>query len=300
MPYVILGGAQLAVGAAAIFARYALGGAGPVAVSAGRLAIAAAVLLALAAVRRTKTRVGARDGWLLAAAGVALAAHFVTWIWSLEYTSVALSTLLVTTTPVWTALYDASTGVRTLSRRAVIAFLTGGAGLVMVVAWDRTAAPVAGHELLGSLLALAGSVAIAAYLLVVRDVRRRVPDTRAIVTRTYGWSALALLVLCAAVREPLPAPSNYAAWGGIAAMALVSQLLGHTALNASLRWFTPSAVSFATLLEPVFAAVLAVIVFAEPVPPLAIVGGVVLLASIAVVLREERLEDWTAPNHQLE
>lgn len=293
MPYVVLGGAQLAVGAAAIFARYALGGAGPVAVSAGRLAIAALILLALAALRPTRSRVEGRDGWRLAGAGVALALHFVTWIWSLEYATVAVSTLLVTTTPVWTAIYDAVRGIRRLSPLAMAAFAGGGAGLALVLVGDKTAPPIAGHPLLGAALALAGSIAIAAYLLLVRSVRVRVPDTRAIVTRTYGWAALALLAGSLTLRQPFPSLGNAAAWGGIAAMALISQLLGHTALNASLKWFSPSAVSFATLLEPVFAAALAVIVFSEPVPGLAIVGSVVLLASIGIVLREERI--WTDP-----
>jgi drug/metabolite transporter (DMT)-like permease len=71
-------------------------------------------------------------------------------------------------------------------------------------------------------------------------------------------------------------------------MAIVSQLLGHTAINASLRWFSPSAVSFATLLEPVFAGALALALFHEAVPPAALIGAMVLLASVAVVLRDER------------
>jgi drug/metabolite transporter (DMT)-like permease len=97
-----------------------------------------------------------------------------------------------------------------------------------------------------------------------------------------------LIIGAAFAHQPPPNIHATAAWAGILAMAFISQLLGHTALNASLRWFTPSAISFTTLLEPVFAAVLALVVFGEAVTPLAILGGVVLLGSIAVVLREER------------
>jgi drug/metabolite transporter (DMT)-like permease len=71
-------------------------------------------------------------------------------------------------------------------------------------------------------------------------------------------------------------------------MALVSQLLGHTAINASLRWFSPSAVSFTNLIEPVAAAVLALFIFGEALAPPAIAGGAVLLIAIGIVLREER------------
>lgn len=288
MPYLILAGAQLAIGAAAIFARYALSGAGPLAVAAARLTIAALVLGCIALVRRRPQRAHTpRERAIFACAGVALAVHFAAWIWSLEYTTVAVSTLLVASTPVWTALYDAIVHDRRLSRLSLAAFAAGAAGLVMVVGFNRTAPPHPGHQLLGAALALAGSVAIGAYLILVREIRDDF-GTRAIVTRTYGWSAAVLVAAALFARQPPPAPTATAAWGGIAAMALVSQLLGHTGINASLRWFTPSAISFASLIEPVFAAVLALVLFGEAVSPLAVVGGLLLLGSIAIVLHDER------------
>jgi drug/metabolite transporter (DMT)-like permease len=290
LTYALLGGAQLAVGAAAIFARYALGGAGPIAIAAARLTIAALVLLGIGFARRSRgRRHTARERLIFVAAGAALALHFAAWIWSLEYATVAISTLLVSSTPIWTSIYEALVHGRTLSRTAATAFVTGGAGLVVVVGFNRTAPPHPGHALLGASLALIGALAIGAYLLLVREVRDAF-DTRTIVTRTYGWSAAFLLAGALAARQPPPSLHATGAWAGIVAMAFISQLLGHTAINASLRWFTPSAISFATLLEPVFAGILALVIFGESIAPIAIVGGVVLLGSIAVVLREERRE----------
>ncbi|HZY99221.1 MAG TPA: DMT family transporter [Candidatus Baltobacteraceae bacterium] len=283
----LLGAAQLAVGAAAIFARFALSGAPPLSVSAARLTIASIVLLAIGLLHSPKTlRVSARPAAILAAAGFALAVHFATWIASLQYTSIAISTLLVATTPIWTATYDAVVLHRPLTRRALAAFVTGALGVYAVVGFNRTVAPIPGHDVAGALLALAGGAAIAAYFILVREVRADL-GTRTIVTHTYSWAAIALIVVAAAFRQPLPPVNDAVAWGGIAAMALISQLLGHTAMNASLRWFTPSAVAFSTLLEPVVAAVLALLIFSEAIAPVAIAGAVVLLASIAIVLKEE-------------
>ncbi len=295
LPYAVLTGSQIAVGAAAIFARYALQGAGPIAVSAGRLIIAAIVLLAVALVARDRIGpIKRKHGVILAFAGLTLAAHFALWISSLEFAAVAISTLLVASTPIWTALYDALVHRRGLGARGVAGFAGGAVGLAMVVGFDTTAPPVAGHLWLGAGLAIGGGMAMAAYLLLVREVRMAM-STRAIVTRTNTWAALILIAAAVVAHQPLPAPTALGAWGGIAAMALISQLLGHTAINASLRWFSPSAVSFATLLEPVIAAVLAFGIFGEAVPRLAVVGAAILLASIAVVLREERLPDWPEP-----
>jgi drug/metabolite transporter (DMT)-like permease len=60
-------------------------------------------------------------------------------------------------------------------------------------------------------------------------------------------------------------------------------------MNAALRWFSPTAVSFSTLLEPVIAAVLALALFGETLTALAALGGVLLLGSIGAIL-------WTAPD----
>lgn len=301
-PYATLASAQIAVGAAAIFARFGLGGAPPLAVAAWRLVIASAVLLVIAGVRNAPRETRGRsiphddkavphdDGrkaWIFVAAGGVLAAHFATWIWSLEYTSVAVSTLLVATTPIWTALYDSTVYKRHLSLPAWAAFAVGAVGLVLVVGFNATHPPIAGHEILGGALALAGAVAIGAYFVLVREVRHSY-GTRGIVTRTYSWAALTLLVASLAAHQMPPPVADGKAWGGIIAMALISQLLGHTALNASLRWFSPSAVGMSTLLEPVTAAVLALFIFGETLTPLAIGGGVLVLLAIGVFLLEER------------
>lgn len=286
VPYLLLAGAQLAVGAAAIFARMALGGAGPLAVAAARLCVAAAVLAPFALASRATGAPAPRQRRSLAVAGVALAAHFAGWIASLEYTTVAVSTLLVATTPIWTAIYEAVVRGHRPSRPTLLAFAGGALGLLAVVGFDTTAPPHPGHQLLGVALALCGSLAMAAYLTIVRDARGTL-STTAIVARTYLWAAVLLAAGAAIARQPLPPLADATAWAGILAMALVSQLLGHTAINASLRWFSASTVSFTNLLEPVAAAVLALIVFGEALSPPALGGALLLLGAIAVVLREQ-------------
>ncbi len=280
-------GAQLAVGAAAIFARYALGGAQPIAVAALRLCIASAVLLAIALLRKrdpARAPVTRRERIILAFAGVMLAAHFAGWIWSLEYTTVAISTLLVTTTPLFTTLYDVVVLRRTVAPAVWFAYVAAAAGVYLVVGFAGAAPPVPGHGALGVALALAGSVAIGAYFILVREVRSAL-STRTIVSNTYVFGAIVLVIAAAVAHQPPPPAAATGAWLGILAMALISQLLGHTALNASLKFFSPSAISTATLLEPVFAAILAALIFAEHMSGLAIAGGLLLLGAIAVVLR---------------
>ncbi len=301
MPYARLLSAQLAVGAAAIFARYALAGAGPLAVSALRLAIAALPLVLFAALTRPGGSLGLRRELALAGAGLALAAHFGFWIGSLLYTSVAISTLLVATTPLWTEAYDALIARRPPARAYLLAIVLAALGLAAITLQHVAPAPVGGHALRGDLLALAGAFAMGAYLIVVRATGAQptlgpaaIP-TRAIVARTYGWAALALAVLAVAAHQPPPPVSATSAWLGIIAMALVSQLLGHTALNAALRDFTPSTVAMTTLLEPVSAAILAALIFRETLTLQTLAGGIAVLAAVGITLRATHVATSTDP-----
>ncbi len=285
--YGILFGAQLAVGAAAIFARYALTGAEPLAVSALRLAVASAVFLGIALARNQERHIlTKREHSLLLFAGVSLALHFAGWIWSLQFTSVAISTLLVCSSPIWTAAYDSLVLRRRLAGLGWFGFACGAAGLAMVLRSNVTRVPVPGHASAGYTLALAGSLAIAAYLILVREVRSEL-STRAIVTRTYAYAAGVLALAALLTHQAPPALANTTAWFGILAMALISQSLGHTAINVSLHFFSPSAISFATLFEPVVAAALAAALFHETLSALTLYGGLIVLFSIGTVLYAE-------------
>jgi drug/metabolite transporter (DMT)-like permease len=290
VPYLRLFSAQLAIGAAAIFARYALTGAGPLAVSALRLILAALPLAVLALLARPQVRLSRKREIAFALAGLALALHFAAWIGSLLYTSVAVSTLLVTTTPLFTETYDAIAKRRVPPREFLFAVALAFCGVALIAAQHATPAPVPGRALLGNALALGGAIAIAAYLLIVRGAGARPASgpplpTRQIVARTYGWAAVVLTALALFAHQTPPPLSAAGSWFGILAMALISQLLGHTALNAALRTFSPSVVSLTTLLEPLIAALLAAALFRESLSLATIAGGVLVLAAVALTLR---------------
>lgn len=290
LPYFRLLGAQVAIGAAAIFARFALLGAGPLAVSAFRLLIAAFVMLAVALITGPRSWLGARREVAFAVAGVLLALHFATWLSSLLFTSVAIAVLLVTTAPLWNAIYELATARRAPSRSQVIAFLLAAVGMTAIALQRSTPAPVPGHVVAGMLLALCGAFAISIYFIIVSAAgaapRTGAPlATVAIVARTYTWAAIVLLACAAFAHQGPPAPGDVRAWAGIAAMALVSQLIGHTAMNASLRTFAPSVVAMTTLLEPPFAALLAVFIFGEALSLQTVLGGLAVMGGVAVTLR---------------
>ena len=177
--------AQLAIGAAAVFARFALVSGGALAISFARLSLAALVVVAVAAGRGALRPIDRASEARLFAAGLLLALHFATWISSLRFASVAISTLLVCTTPVWAEL-AAVIRRRRFDGQAAASIAVALAGVAIVVG-----APGPANQPIGIALALIGAVAFAAYLIAVRgtDVRH---GTLAITSRTYTYAALAL------------------------------------------------------------------------------------------------------------
>jgi drug/metabolite transporter (DMT)-like permease len=274
--FALLGLAQVTIGAAAIFARFALTAAGPLSISALRLGISGAVVAAIALARGGYRTYDVPTERRLALAGLLLAVHFATWIASLRYASVAVSTLLVCSTPVFTEAW-ATFRRRRIRGRTVAGIGLALAGVALVAGFpSRTETP------LGIVLALTGAVAMAGYLTLVGGADARY-ETVAVVARTYPIAAVLLGIAALAARDGVPPLAASGAWAGILAMAFGSQLFGHTVLNAAVRALSPTIVSTTTLLEPVIAALCAAAVFGERLAPSTGAGAVTILAAIAVV-----------------
>jgi len=276
----LLAGAQLAIGAAAIFARFALTAAGPLSVAALRMGIAAVPIAIAAAARGRYARLDPPTERRLQWAGLALAVHFGTWIASLQHASVAVSTLLVCSTPLFT---EAWSSVRTRSWRplAAISIALAATGVAVVAG-----TPSRSESPLGIVLALCGAAAMAVYLLLVRASDARY-TTLAVVGRTYPIAATVLVCAAAVTRDGFPSIHASGAWAGIFALAFISQLFGHTALNAAVRVLSATFVATTTLLEPVIAAIAAAFVFGEHPAPFTAAGAVLILTGIALAIRAE-------------
>lgn len=286
--FLVLAGAVAVVSTASILIRYAQAeGASSLAIAAGRLTIAAAVLapFALPKLRQDLRGLSPRPLLLCMASGLLLAVHFWTWIASLEYTSVASSTVLVTTNPLWVALASAWL----LRERPAVATLAGialtVAGSAAIFASDTSAPASAASPLLGNTLALVGAVAASGYLLIGRALRAAVGFS------TYVWTAYATaaVFLCLALiaRGGATAQLSGVAWAFIAALALGPQVIGHTAFNWALRRLSATFVAVAILGEPVGSALLAYVLFGETFEPLQLAGFLLLLVGIFAAARAE-------------
>jgi len=277
---------RLAMDAAA--SRYAIASVGIGAVgfslflAASRLTVASLLLLpAWRNLRQTQLNPGALR--YAAAAGICLAVHFATWISSLSFTSIAASTTLVTTNPVWIAILSWLWFKEKPTKLTGLGIAVAFGGGVLIGFGDTGAVTAGSNPPLGNFLALVGAWTISLYLLLGREAQRRGLGIGSYVAVAYSTGALVLLPL------PLMVGSNYVGYPVsvylyILLMAVASQVVGHTTVNWAMRWISPTLVTLAILFEPVGSSFLGYFIFNEVPGLLVLVGAVVLLSGVALAI----------------
>ena len=216
-----------------------------------------------------------------ALSGLFLAIHFVLWFESLNRTSVASSTTIVCTEVIWVCLgYWLFLGGK-VPGKALGAIGVTLLGSVLIAFADSGTR----GQLWGDILALLAAVAVAAYTLIGRVVRARA--STAVYTYLVYTACAAVLVLTCAVRgEGLLDHGASPVWVGLA-LAVFSTILGHSIFSWCLKYFSPAFVSASKLCEPVGAAALAAVLFAQIPTPMQLAGGGLILGGVLWYSRME-------------
>lgn len=211
-------------------------------------------------------------------AGVALAAHFATWMPSVQLGSVATATALVATQPVWQGLIAAAQGRRPSA--------TGWLGIALAVAGTAWATgvdvSVSGRAVLSDVLALLGAIAVAIYTALGERARAEL-STITYTWICYGTCAIVLLAVCLIGHVSLGGYDRHT-WLAILAIVAGAQLLGHSMFNYALHRASATTVSVLALLEVPGATVIAWLWLGQQPRLAALPGLVITMIGVAVVV----------------
>ena len=215
--------------------------------------------------------------------GLFLAIHFWFWFESLQLTSVASASTIVSTEVIWVSIGFFLFLKGRLSLKAVAAIAVAFVGSGFVAFADSG---TGGTHLTGDLFALLAAMAVAVYMLIGRTLRANVSNT-VYTYIVYAACAAGLLLTSVVQQQGL---FDYGINGILIGLALAvfSTILGHSVFSWCLKFFSPSFVSASKLCEPVVAAILAGFLFGEVPGPMQLVGCVLILGS---VLYYSKLED---------
>ena len=260
---------------------------GPTASAFWRVCLAVPLLWTLYfSLKTTREKSPAAPRWsAMLVAGIAFAGDLAFWHWSIQYTSVANSTLLANLASIFVTL----AAWLLWKQRPSGLFLAGLAaallGVVLLVqaslAGSASTSPTA---LLGHGLGVVTAMFYAWYLLSVKGLRDRGAGTLHLMAVTTTLTALILLPVALASGEAL-LPGGAAGWLKLLGLAWISHAAGQGLIAHALAHLPAPFTSVGLLLQPVIAALFAWTLLGEALTALQIAGGAIVLAGIYLARR---------------
>jgi drug/metabolite transporter (DMT)-like permease len=276
LPALLLGATCIAL--SPIFVRIA--DVGPTASAFWRVALAAPLLLALLAFA-PRARAARPDWKLLLAAGFAFAGDLGFWHWSIQFTSVANSTLLANLASLFVTLAAWLFWRQRPSALFVAGLAAALAGVGLLV---HASLQFSASALLGDAFGVVTAVFYAGYILAVKDLRDRGVATLQVMAVTTTLTALFLLPAALVSGETL-LPQSASGWLTLLGLAWISHCAGQGLIAYSLAHLPAAFSSVSLLFQPVMAALFAWLLLSEPLVPLQIAGGAVVLVGIYLARR---------------
>ncbi|MFD2444335.1 DMT family transporter [Bacillus sp. CGMCC 1.16607] len=293
-PYLALVIGVISVSTSAILVKFSTSPAGVIAFY--RLFLSVILLLPLFLTRYvSELRLITKRDWIFSMiAGIFLALHFILWFESLNYTSVASSTVLVTLQPLFAFVGTYFFFKEKISFMTIISGIIAILGSV-IISWGDFR--VSGSALFGDFLALIACALVTVYLMFGQDVRKRV----SLITYTfivYSFSSITLFIYVL-VRNESFIPKQSSDWIYFFLLALIPTLLGHSLFNWVIKWISTSMISMAILFEPVGAIILAYYLLDEGLILSQIIGGLVVIGGISLFVIDERKGKISKKNIEL-
>jgi drug/metabolite transporter (DMT)-like permease len=217
------------------------------------------------------------DAKLIIWIGFLFAGDLFFWHLSIMNTSIANATLLATTTPIavtlgaWLLLKEKITGP------ILIGVLSGVAGAGLLVGASATFAP---ENVMGDVSGLITAAFFGTYFLSLSYARRSMSSAQvmfypAIVTAGF-------LLIAALLLDDGLFPQSLEGWATLGALAIISQIAGQGFAAYALGHLPAVFSSLVLFFEVLAAALLAWLIFAEPVSVWQLGGGILILAGIYV------------------
>lgn len=267
----------LSVSAASVIIKFA--SADPLVIAFYRLAFSV-ILLSVPLVFQKSRHLSRKALRWSVVSGLFLAVHFATWFFSLKLTSVASSTVLVSTHPFLVMAYGYFFRGERVTRGGLLGIAAAVAGAVLVGWGDFS---LDSRALLGDFLAVLGAVSFSGYFLIGKRVREEAGALEYSVA-AYATASAALLGAALLAGNPLTGfdPIN---WSLFAALAIFPTIFGHTLFNWAIKYVPATVVSLNFLGEPVGASLLAWLIWRTVPTPASLVGAILILAGIGIYLR---------------
>ncbi|MDN4075584.1 DMT family transporter [Fictibacillus terranigra] len=231
-------------------------------------------------------RITSRQCLLLFLSGLFLALHFLLWMGSLKLTTVASSTIILALQPVFVLI-----GAFFLFNEKTSPSLLAGMGVAICgavfIGWGDIG--ISPENLLGDVLSLLGTLAVAVHMLIGQHLLRRIPSF--FYSLSVFVSAISVFA-CYNLAAGIPMV-GYAKqdWTIFFLLAIIPTVFGHVLFNWLMKYVSAKTISFNILGEPVGASILAYFMLNEHITIFQAAGGFLVCTGLYVFLKTNHVKD---------
>lgn len=215
--------------------------------------------------------------------GVFLAIHYVLWFESLNYTSIASSTVIVTLQPLFSVVGGYFLFKERFHKGAVTGCIVAITGS-MIIGWQDF--QISGQALFGDILAFIAAGVITGYFFIGQHVRK---EMSLVLYSVIGYgSSTIFLGIFAFVQQISFFNYSVDTWWSFIGLAFVATILGQTIFNWLLKWMSTSVISMSILGETIGTCILAYLIFDEVISLQQGIGIAIILIGLALFLLQQK------------
>lgn len=246
-----------------------------------RLFFSALFIFALAKLSKTRVGIYTKDIPKFLYYGLITALHFLLYIASLKYTTIAHALCLVYTSPVIVAMLTALWLKEPLLGHKYIGIFTVILGIVILTSFE----PVLSRDMItGDILAFGSAICLSLYSIAGRRERSRY----GLLQYVFWVYLLAALFLLPVVLRDFAWPLTFKHWAFLILLALIPNTLGHTLYNAGLRYIHAAYANLILTQEITLGTLFGYLFLKEPVGKSAAIGITVMLVGLYQVLLDKK------------
>ncbi|MDQ0174944.1 DMT family transporter [Bacillus chungangensis] len=223
-----------------------------------------------------------RDWFLLFISGLFLGLHFLFWMDSLKYTTVASSMILTTLEPVFVMIGAYFIFKEKTNIFGILSILIAITGSIIIASGDIGLSSTA---LYGDFLSILGTLAVAIHMLAGQDLCRKIPPS------IYSFFVFLIGGIILFFYNIINGLSliEYPVhdWWIFLLLALVPNIFGHVLFNWLLRFVDATTISMGVLGEPIGAIILAYLLLGETTSLSQIIGGILAIIGVGMFLKHK-------------
>jgi len=237
----------------------------------------------MAKINKTRLRIESSDIVKFALYGLVTALHFLLYIASLKYTTIAHALCLVYTSPVIIAILTALWFRESLPGHKYIGILAVILGIIILTSFE----PIFSREMIiGDILAFGSALCLSLYSIAGRRER----DRYELLQYVFWVYLLASLFLLPVAFRDFRSQLALKHWVFLLLLALIPNTLGHTFYNAGLRYIHAAYANLILTQEITLGTLFGYLFLREPVGKNAVIGIAVMIVGIYQVLLDKKPE----------